>query len=233
MNDHGTTATERTVTLSKGIFTPRIFSTLVSLLLVSFAILVPRLPASSQSNGDPIVVMQTTKGPIALQIFVNAAPNTARNFLDLVQRGFYNGLTFHRIENWCIQGGDPNGNGSGNFVDPSTGQVRYLNLEINPRLSHNSPGVLAMARSTNPNSASCQFYITKAGMPQLNGQYAIFGHVVDGMQSVYSMGRGDRIMSAQIVEGGSSGSSSSSSSSASSTTPVRSHSSGPPKDSGF
>ena len=199
------------------------FFCLLALLTYSIA------PADSQSNSDPIVVMQTSRGTIAMQVFVNSAPNTARNFLDLVQRGFYNGLTFHRIENWCIQGGDPNGNGSGNFVDPNTGQVRYLNLEINPSLGHNSPGVLAMARSNNPNSASCQFYITKAAMPQLNGQYAIFGHVVDGMQTVNNMGRGDRIISAQIVDQGSSSGSSSSSSSS----PSRSRSSGPPKDSGF
>ena len=188
--------------------------------------------ATAQSNSDPIVVMETTKGTIAMQVFVSAAPNTSRNFLDLVQRGFYNGLTFHRIENWCIQGGDPNGNGTGNFVDPSTGQVRYVPIEINPRLGHNSPGVLAMARGNNPNSASCQFYITKAAMPQLNGQYAIFGHVVDGMNAVNAMGRGDRIVSAQIVDNGSGGSSSGSSSASSSSSAPR-RSSGPPKDSGF
>jgi cyclophilin family peptidyl-prolyl cis-trans isomerase len=193
----------------------------------------PSHPASSQSNGDPIVLLQTTRGPIAIQVFVNSVPNTARNFLDLVQRGFYNGLTFHRIETWCIQGGDPNGNGTGNFTDPGTGRPRFLQLEINPQLGHNGPGVVAMARSNNPNSASCQFYITKAQMPQLNGQYAIFGHVVDGMPSVYNMCRGDQILSAQLVQGGDGGSSSAGSGLSGYSAPARKHSSGPAQDSGF
>jgi len=192
-------------------------------------------PALPQGNSDPIVVLQTSRGPIAIQVFVSSVPNTARNFLDLVQRGFYNGLTFHRIETWCIQGGDPNGNGSGAFVDPSTGRPRNIQLEINSRLGHNGPGVVAMARNNNPNSASCQFYITKAQMPQLNGQYAIFGHVVDGMTSVYNMSRGDQILSAQIVAGGDGGSSSASSGASSSTssTATKHRSSGPAQDSGF
>jgi cyclophilin family peptidyl-prolyl cis-trans isomerase len=153
----------------------------------------------AHAEPDQIVMMQTTKGPIVLRIFVSAVPATAGNFLDLVQRGFYNGLSFHRIETWCIQGGDPNGNGTGSFIDPSTGQARYLRLEINGNFRHNAPGILAMARSNNPNSASCQFYITKRAMPQLDGQYAIFGTVINGMPAVYNMQRGDRILSAEIV----------------------------------
>ncbi len=159
------------------------------------------VPTFAQGQ-DPIVVMQTSKGPIVLRIYLGAVPNTSRNFLELVDRGFYNGLTFHRIESWCIQGGDPTGTGTGNFVDPRTGQVRYLQLEINQSLSHSTAGVLAMARSTNPNSASCQFYITKAPMRQLDRNYAIFGHVIDGMNAVNSMGVGDRIISASISQGG-------------------------------
>jgi peptidyl-prolyl cis-trans isomerase B (cyclophilin B) len=174
----------------------KLWTSFVFLLLgILFA---PGIPALAQPQ-DPVVVMQTTKGPISMRIYMNAAPYTARNFLDLVDRGFYNGLTFHRIETWCIQGGDPTGTGNGNFIDPGTGQPRFIQLEINQNLSHNSPGVLAMARSNNPNSASCQFYITKAVMRQLDRNYAIFGHVLDGMQAVYNMGRGDKIISAQIV----------------------------------
>lgn len=81
-----------------------------------------------------------------MKVFYSIVPYTAGNFLDLVSQGFYNGLTFHRIENWCVQGGDPNGNGSGNYVDPSTGQPRYLNLEINNKLGHGVVGMAAMAR---------------------------------------------------------------------------------------
>jgi peptidyl-prolyl cis-trans isomerase B (cyclophilin B) len=202
---------------------------LTTVAVLTAAAFVSGKPALTQDNSDPIVVLQTSKGPIAIQVFISSVPYTSRNFLDLVQRGFYNGLTFHRIENWCIQGGDPNGNGSGSFIDPSSGRPRNIQLEVNPRLGHNSPGVVAMARSKDPNSASCQFYITKAAMPQLNGQYAIFGHVVDGMGSVMNMGRGDLIQSASIVQGGGGGSALSGSGSA--TTPKRT--SGPAQDAGF
>jgi cyclophilin family peptidyl-prolyl cis-trans isomerase len=165
--------------------------------------------ASNAQQSNPIVQMETTKGPIAIEVFINQAPNTARNFLDIVDHGGYNGLTFHRIENWCIQGGDPAGNGTGNYIDPSTGQPRFINLEISPQLRH-KPGVVAMARSDSPNSASCQFYITKAQTPFLDGKYAIFGRVANGMagmQAVYAMQMGDRILSATITrpQGSSSG----------------------------
>lgn len=155
-------------------------------------------PGYSQS-ADPVVRLDTSKGPIFIRVFVNMVPTTANNFLDLVSRGFYSGKIFHRIENWCIQGGDPNGNGTGNFIDPNSGAPRFIPLEINRNLRHNGAGVVAMARMSNPNSASCQFYITKSAMGQLDGKYAIFGRVVGGIQSVYAMRRGDTIMNAQIV----------------------------------
>jgi len=116
-----------------------------------------------------------------------------------VQRGYYNGKTFHRVENWLIQGGCPIGNGQGNYVDPQTGQVRQIPLEINRNFGH-VPGAVAMARSNNPNSASCQFYILKKQMPQLNGQYAIFGGVVRGMDTVNRIGIGDRMIRASIID---------------------------------
>lgn len=156
-------------------------------------------PAPVYAGQDPVVLMSTTKGPIAIRVFAGMVPRTANNFLDLVNRGYYNGKTFHRVENWLIQGGCPFGNGQGNFVDPDTGQVRYVPLEINRNLGHGQAGMVAMARSANPNSASCQFYILKKGMPQLNGQYAVFGMVVGGLQNVYRIGIGDQIISAQIT----------------------------------
>lgn len=156
-------------------------------------------PANSQS-ADPVVLMETTKGPIAIRVFRRFTPNTANNFLDLVSRGYYNGKTFHRVEGWLIQGGCPYGNGRGNFVDPATGQVRYVPLEVSPRLGHGQPGMVAMARSANPDSASCQFYILKQAKPSLNGQYAVFGMVVGGLNTVYSIGIGDRIISAHVDE---------------------------------
>ena len=184
---------------------------------------------------DPVVLLQTTKGQIPIRVYRSAAPNTAMNFLDLVSRGFYNGLTFHRIETWCIQGGDPNGNGSGDFIDPQTGRPRYLRLEVTPQLRHNAAGVVAMARSNAPDSASCQFYITKAPMPGLDMQYAIFGGVLgNGVNVVRAIGRGDRILSAEIVDNGGGGGSSQASGSMS--RPMGGQtgtSAGTPPDSGF
>lgn len=177
-------------------------------LILAATLLLSSLPAAFAQGADPVVLLQTSKGPIAIRVYRSMAPRTAANFLDLVSRGFYNGLSFHRIESWCIQGGDPNGNGTGDFIDPETGRPRYLNLEISPQLHHNAAGVVAMARSQNPNSASCQFYITKSPTRQLDGQYAIFGGVVDGINTVYRIGRGDQIISAQIVENGGGGRSS-------------------------
>jgi len=168
--------------------------------LIAFVLAACTSPATAQ-GGDPVVTMETSKGPITIRVLRSMVPYTSNNFLDLVSRGFYNGLTFHRVENWCIQGGDPNGNGSGDFIDPQTGQPRLLNLEINRNLHHNI-GMVAMARNSNPNSASCQFYIMKARQPMLDGKYTIFGTVLDGMNSVYGIGVGDRIISAQIAGGG-------------------------------
>lgn len=163
------------------------------------AVLVSSQPARSQ-GADQFVSMNTTKGRIVIRVFRSIVPYTADNFLDLVSRGFYDGLTFHRVENWVAQGGDPLGNGTGNFVDPDTGKPRLLRLEVNQRLGHNQPGMVAMARNANPNSASCQFYFLKKPMPQLNGQYAVFGRVVQGMNSVYALQIGDRILGATVIQ---------------------------------
>lgn len=168
--------------------------------LVSLSFYQNTLPAFA---ADPVVCVNTTKGPIYIRVFLNAVPNTAGAFLDLVQRGFYSGSAFHRVESWCIQGGGPNGNPNGVFVHPESGQVRRLRLEINRNLSHGGPGVVAMARTQDRNSASCQFYITKQQARFLDGNYAIFGGVVQGMNTVYSIRTGDGILGAEIVSDGS------------------------------
>jgi peptidyl-prolyl cis-trans isomerase B (cyclophilin B) len=130
--------------------------------------------------------MQTTKGRIVIRVFRNMVPYTANNFLDLVSRGYYDGKSFHRVEGWVVQGGCPYGNGQGNYTDPDTGRERFLRLEINRNLNHNSAGVVAMARGEGSlDSASCQFYILKKPMSQLNGKYAVFGGVVDGLNNIY------------------------------------------------
>lgn len=141
------------------------------------------------------VTIETSKGTIKAQLYNDLAPITAGNFADLVQRGFYDGLSFHRYEpNFVIQGGDPLGNGTGGFVDPGTGRERTIPLETSPELKHDAAGVLAMARSQDPNSASCQFYITLAPASFLDRNYAVFGRVTEGMEVVQNLRRGDKIV---------------------------------------
>jgi len=157
--------------------------------------------APAWAQNDPIVILQTTKGRIVIRVFRNMVPYTANNFLDLVSRGYYDGKSFHRVEGWVVQGGCPYGNGQGNYTDPDTGRERFIRLEINRNLNHNSAGVVAMARGQGLDSASCQFYILKKPMSQLNGKYAVFGGVVDGLNNIYRIAPGDRIISAQIAGG--------------------------------
>jgi len=152
------------------------------------------------------VNLETSQGLIVLEIDGENAPVSAGNFLDLVKRGFYNGLTFHRVvPGFVVQGGDPNGNGSGGFVDPVTKRERTIPLEIKldkakeptygtvadpntgsaPPILRHQRGVIAWARSGNPDSASSQFYITVADVSRmLDGKYAVFGRVVKGMDVV-------------------------------------------------
>ncbi len=209
---------------------------LLALTLACFCALSGGRPVLAQQGQDQYVVIKTTRGPIMVRVYFSIVPYTAGNFLDLVSRGFYDGLTFHRVEPQLIQGGDPNGNGTGDFIDPETGRRRNIKLQIDRRLSHNQAGMVAMARTSDPNSASCQFYILKRAMPQFDGQYAVFGKVVRGLGSVDAIGRGDRIISARIVDpqgGGSSGGGSSNSAVPGVAEPRQQVPEGPTGDSGF
>jgi len=119
--------------------------------------------------------------------------------LDLIDRGFYDGLKFHRYEpGFVIQGGDPKGNGTGGFVDPATGKERRIPLEVTPELKHGEAGALAMARSSDPNSASCQFYITIGPAAFLDMNYAVFGRVLSGIDVVKQLRAGDSMTSVKI-----------------------------------
>lgn len=139
----------------------------------------------TKPQGD-IVLIQTEKGPIRIKLFTKEAPITTNNFTDLVKKGFYNDTIFHRIvENFVIQGGDPLGDGTGNYIDPDTGKPRYIKLETNTSLKFDKPGRVGMARAKDPNSASCQFFIALKELPSLNPGgvdpygYAVFGQVSD------------------------------------------------------
>jgi cyclophilin family peptidyl-prolyl cis-trans isomerase len=144
-------------------------------------------------------VLNTSKGTIKIELYEDLAPITANNFIDLIERGFYNGLTFHRYEpGFVIQGGDPVGNGTGDFQDPKTGRKRTIPLEVTPMLKHDAAGIVAMARSNDPNSASCQFYITLAPASFLDQKYAVFGKVTEGLDAALALRKGDTISSATL-----------------------------------
>ena len=149
-----------------------------------------------QIKMNPIVEFDTDKGVVKAIIYKRQAPKTSDNFLDLVNRGFYNGLTFHRYEpGFVIQGGDPKGNGSGNFNDPKLGHDRFIDLEKVSGLTHDQAGMLAMARTSEPNSASCQFYFTLAPASFLDKPpgYAVFGKVIEGLEVVQKLRAGDHM----------------------------------------
>ena len=129
-----------------------------------------------------IVIEMENSKKIELELFPDHAPITVKNFEKLVNEGFYDGLTFHRvIKGFMIQGGDPLGNGMGGSDDKIKGEFRANG--VNNPIKH-TRGVISMARSMNPNSASSQFFIMHEDAPHLDGQYAAFGRVISGMDVV-------------------------------------------------
>ncbi|EMD88828.1 hypothetical protein COCC4DRAFT_50214 [Bipolaris maydis ATCC 48331] len=130
------------------------------------------------------VALDTTIGTVVVELYNDHAPKTCKNFSTLAQRGYFNGLIFHRIiPNFMIQGGDPTGTGRG-------GESIYgekFEDEISPQLKHTGAGILSMANS-GPNTNGSQFFITLAPTPWLDGKHTIFGRVKSGMQVVKKLG---------------------------------------------
>ncbi len=185
-------------------------------------------------EGKATVVMMVKGAPITIEVDGTNAPITAGNFVDLVQKGVYDGLVFHRVvrepQPFVVQGGDPQGKdpkfptarlGTGGFIDPKTSAERRIPLEIKakgapsptysktleqagvaekPVLMH-TRGAVAMARSQSPDSASSQFYFTLTDVPFLDGSYAVFGYVKEGMDVVDKIEAGDRIEKATVTQG--------------------------------
>ena len=184
-------------------------------------------------SGSATVAMDTSKGQVRFELDGAAAPLTAGNFVDLVQKGAYNGTVFHRVVRqpspFVVQGGDPlsanpmtppSQYGQGSFIE--SGEARLIPLEIRLKQDQaptygqelTSPGItrqlalvhqrgaLAMARSADPNSASAQFYVALQALPELDGRYAVFGRVSEGMEVVDRIEQGDRIIRATVVDGG-------------------------------
>ncbi len=136
-------------------------------------------------------VITTDEGKIVLDLDFKEAPNTVANFVDLAQKGFYDGLTFHRvIPGFMIQGGDPEGKG--------TGGPGYTIDEEPNKLTHET-GVISMA-NRGPNTGGSQFFITHTPQPHLNGKHTVFGRVLEGQDVVCRVDAGDRILKIEIVE---------------------------------
>ncbi len=130
-----------------------------------------------------VIIEMENGGKIELELYPEFAPETVKNFEKLVNEGFYDGLTFHRvIPGFMIQGGDPLGNGMGGSEKKIKGEFAINGFAQNT-LKH-TRGVISMARAFDPNSASSQFFIMHANAPHLDGQYAAFGKVVSGMEVV-------------------------------------------------
>jgi len=132
---------------------------------------------------NPIVTITMENGDtIKAELYPDIAPITVENFVKLVKEGFYDGLTFHRIiSGFMIQGGCPNGNGTGGPGHTIKGEFSMNGVKND--LKH-TPGVLSMARSMAPDSAGSQFFIMHKTSPHLDGQYAAFGQVIEGMDVV-------------------------------------------------
>ena len=132
--------------------------------------------------GATAVIDVKDYGTITVELYPDIAPITVENFVTLAKKGFYDGLTFHRIiKGFMIQGGDPLGNGTGGSDKTIKGE--FSGNGVNNPLKH-TRGVISMARSSDPNSASSQFFIMHEDAPHLDGQYAAFGKVTEGMEVV-------------------------------------------------
>ncbi len=151
------------------------------------------MPIEAIQANELAAVIKTTKGDIHVTLFPAEAPVTVVNFVNLAQRGYYNGLKFHRvIANFMIQGGDPTGTGRGgpgySFAD-----------EFSPSLRHNSAGTLSMANS-GPSTNGSQFFITHGRTPHLDDKHSVFGKVSSGQDVVDAIAQDD-VMTTMVIEG--------------------------------
>ena len=146
-------------------------------------------PSSSIYAQGLVAIINTSKGVIEAELNDRAAPTTVANFINLAIRGFYDGLTFHRVErNFMVQGGDPLGNGSGGPGYRFAGEII---------LKHNQPGILSMANS-GPGTDGSQFFLTHLATPHLDGLHSVFGKVINGQSVIYDIRRREVINSISI-----------------------------------
>ena len=155
----------------------------------TLCLLLVSLLTSLSSAQTLIAIIDTSKGEIRAELNERAAPTTVANFINLAQRGFYDGLIFHRVErNFMVQGGDPLGTGTGGPGYEFRGEII---------LKHNRPGILSMANS-GPATDGSQFFLTHLATPHLDGLHSVFGRVVSGLPVVQQLRRRDVINSITI-----------------------------------
>ncbi len=155
-------------------------SILKTIMLITSLTLICACTAKAQNESSTVAVLETNQGIIKLKLFPHIAPKTCENFIGLIQKGYYNGLIFHRvIPGFMIQGGDPTGTGmggeslwGGKFEDEFSADIKF-----------EKPGILAMANS-GPNTNGSQFFITVAPTEWLNNRHTIFGEVIEGMDAI-------------------------------------------------
>jgi peptidyl-prolyl cis-trans isomerase B (cyclophilin B) len=148
--------------------------------------------ASVASAEKLTAIMETNKGTIELELEPSKTPVTTANFVNLAQKGFYNGIIFHRvIPNFMIQGGDPLGKGYG-------GPGYKFEDEFDPSLRHTGPGILSMANA-GPGTNGSQFFITHVATPWLDDHHTVFGRVIKGQDVVNAIQQNDKIVSLKIV----------------------------------
>ena len=163
----------------------------------------PMTPNEPQQNTQVAYVRMTIegKGDLVIELDLKEAPKTSENFLNLVKEGFYNGVRFHRVvPRFVIQAGDPKSKtlpmGHPELGTGGSGK----NIKFEPNNLKHKRGALGMARAQNPDSASSQFYICLEDLPQLDGDYVIFGRVVEGIEIIDKVRVGDRIQKAVVLE---------------------------------
>jgi len=149
----------------------------ISLILLLAALIV----GCTGGNKMKIAEFETNKGTFEVELFTEKAPLTTKNFIDLAEKGFYDGTIFHRIiKNFMIQGGDPDGIGTG-------GPGYEIKDEFHPDLKHDVAGILSMANA-GPNTGGSQFFITLAPTPHLDNKHSVFGKVIKGIEIVEEIG---------------------------------------------
>lgn len=164
--------------------------TTLLLLSLTFAVI---SATNAYCMDDIRIIVKTNKGDIEGTLFASKAPITVANYLNLAKRGYYDGLTFHRvIPNFMIQGGDPTGTGMG-------GPGYKFEDEVKTGLKHGKPGIFSMANA-GPGTNGSQFFITHLPTPHLDGKHTVFGEVTKGQDVVNAISQGDKIVKIEILD---------------------------------